>query len=159
MRVTMAIIAVCGLSIASSGVHAEETYPQIWVNPGFLTYHFDRDLDLREDNWGFGAEVQLKANHALIAGTFINSEYERSRYLGYGWHPLHWDVGGADVSLGVVAAALDGYPRNKNGDWFPVVLPVLAVQGERLGVNLTVIPTIEDHVYGAIALQFKLRVW
>ena len=54
---------------------------------------------------------------------------------------------------------MDGYPRNKDGDWFLVALPLLAVQGDRLGVNLTVIPTIEDRVYGAIALQFRLRVW
>jgi len=159
LRAAMAIVVACGLTISLSGAHAQDTYPNVWLNPGFLTYHFDRDIDLREDNWGFGAEVELKANHALMAGTFINSEDERSRYFGYEWRPLHWDVGGADVSLGVVAAGLDGYPRNKGGDWFAVVLPVLAVQGDRLGFNLTVIPTIEDRVYGAVALQFKLRVW
>jgi len=155
----MAVIATCGLTIGASGANAQDAYPKVWLNPGFLTYHFDRDIDLREDNWGFGAEMELKANHALMAGTFINSEDERSRYFGYEWRPLHWDVAGADVSLGVVAAGLDGYPRNKDGGWFAVVLPVLAVQGDRLGFNVTVIPTIEDHVYGAVALQFKLRVW
>lgn len=159
LRMAMTILAACGVIIAAPGAHAQDAYPNVWLNPGFLTYHYDRDADLREDNWGFGAEVELKANHALIAGTFINSEDERSNYFGYAWRPLHWDVGGTDVSLGVVAAGLDGYPRNKDGDWCPVLLPLLAVQGERLGVNLTVIPTIEDRVYGAIALQFKLRVW
>ena len=159
LRAAMAVIATCGLTIGASGANAQDAYPKVWLNPGFLTYHFDRDIDLREDNWGFGAEMELKANHALMAGTFINSEDERSRYFGYEWRPLHWDVAGADVSLGVVAAGLDGYPRNKDGGWFAVVLPVLAVQGDRLGFNVTVIPTIEDHVYGAVALQFKLRVW
>ncbi len=123
LRMAMAIVAACSVIIAAPGAHAQDAYPNVWLNPGFLTYHFDRDADLREDNWGFGAEVELKANHALIAGTFINSEDERSNYFGYAWRPLHWDVGGTDVSLGVVAAGLDGYPRNEDGDWFPVLLP------------------------------------
>jgi hypothetical protein len=59
----------------------------------------------------------------------------------------------------LVAAALDGYPRNKDGGWFVVALPLLAVQGKRLGFNLTIIPTIENKVYGAVALQVRLRVW
>ena len=138
---------------------AEDTYPNVWLNPGFLTYHFDRDADLREDNLGIGAEIEFNTDHVLMGGTFMNSEDERSRYIGYQWRPLHFDVAGADLHLGLVAAALDGYPRNKDGDWFVVALPLLALQGDRLGINLTVIPTIENRVYGSIALQFRLRVW
>jgi hypothetical protein len=155
----MAIIAACGLMFSASNAYAQDEYPNVWLNPGFLTYHFDRDVDLREDNLGIGAEIEFNTDHVLMGGTFMNSEDERSRYFGYQWRPLHWAVGSANVHVGLVAAALDGYPRNKDGDWFLVALPLLAVQGDRLGVNLTVIPTIENRVYGAIALQFRLRVW
>jgi len=38
-------------------------------------------------------------------------------------------------------------------------LPVLAIEGERFGVNFGIVPTIQDKVYGAVILQLKLRVW
>jgi len=155
----LAIVAVWGSTVAASDGPERDAYPNIWLNPGFLSYHFDRDADLREDNLGLGAEIEFNADHVLMGGAFMNSEDERSHYFGYQWRPLHWVVGGADVHVGLVAAGLDGYPRKNDGDWFFVALPLLAVQGDRLGVNLTVIPTIEDQVYGSIALQFRLRVW
>jgi len=159
VRTVLAGIVVAGLAVVAPRAVAQEPHPHVWLNPGFLTYHFDRDKDLREDNLGFGAEVELSTKHVLMAGTFMNSEDERSRYLGYEWRPLQWKIGGADVHAGLVAAALDGYPRNKDGGWFVVALPLLAVQGKRLGFNLTIIPTIENKVYGAVALQVRLRVW
>jgi hypothetical protein len=155
----IAWFAMCCLSLVSSAAFSEDEYPKVWLNPGFFSYHFDRDKDLREDNWGFGAEVELRTDHVLMAGTFINSEEARSRYIGYQWRPLHWKPKALDVYLGATVAAIDGYPRVGEGDWFLAALPLLAVQGRRLGVNFTIIPTIENRLEGAIALQLKLRVW
>jgi hypothetical protein len=33
------------------------------------------------------------------------------------------------------------------------------VEGKRVGVNFSVVPTIKDKVDGAVVLQIKLRVW
>ena len=125
----------------------------------FLFYHFDQDADLRENNVGFGAEVELRRNHLLTAGTFLNSDDDRSRYAGYEWRPLHWQPAKLDLSAGLIVAALDGYPRVRNGGWFVAVLPVVSVQWKRIGFNLTAVPTIKDRFYGAVAIQFKLRIW
>ncbi|HWQ37813.1 MAG TPA: hypothetical protein VNM24_04250 [Burkholderiales bacterium] len=137
-----------------------ESYPRIWLNPGFFSLHFDRTRDLREDNIGLGAEIVLHRNHALIGGTFINSERERTRYAAYQWRPLHWKAGDTTrVVAGVVIAALDGYPRVRDGDWFVAPLPLLAIESRRIGFNFSVVPTINDRVDGAVIAQIKVRVW
>ena len=132
---------------------------KVWLNPGLYSLHFDRDKDLRDDNLGFGVEAVLAPQHALGAGTFINSNRERSRYVAYAWRPLRWNIGGVDFLGGVIVGAFDGYPRYRDGGWFVAPLPLLAVEGRRLGVNLSVIPTIRDRLNGAIAVQLKLRIW
>ncbi len=133
--------------------------PQVWLNPGTFSIHFDRDKDLREDNTGIGAEVALANDHVLAAGSFINSNRRRSQYGAYYWRPLHWQPGGIKVHAGIAAGAFDGYPNYRNGAWFPAALPMLAIEGDRAGVNVFFVPTIKNRLDGAIALQFKLRVW
>jgi hypothetical protein len=147
------------LAAISSG-HAEDVQPslQVWLNPGFLSLHFDRSKDLRGDNWGVGAEVVFTPHHTVMAGNFINSNDERSNYASYQWRPLHWRPSDIAVSAGIGLGVVDGYPYH-NGGWFAMLFPLLAVEGKRIGANLTVVPTIEDKVHGAIVIQIKLRVW
>jgi hypothetical protein len=144
-----------------SSAYAADTEPlrQVWLNPGFLSWHFDRSQDLREDNWGVGVEVVLAPDHAVMAGNFINSDRERSRYAAYQWRPLHWRPYDIDVSAGIALSVFDGYPRMNNGGWFLGLLPLLAVEGKRVGANFSIVPTIKDRVHGAVVLQIKLRVW
>jgi hypothetical protein len=144
-----------------SSAYAADVQPQrqVWLNPGFYSWHFDRTQDLREDNWGAGAEVVLAADHALMAGSFINSDRERSRYAAYQWRPLHWQPYGINVSAGVMLGIADGYPNYKNGGWFIALLPLLAVEGKRVGANFSIVPTIKDRTHGAVVVQIKLRVW
>jgi hypothetical protein len=145
---------------ALPAAHAASDFkPEVWLNPGFFSYHFEQDLDLREDNWGFGAELKLEPRHVVMAGMFINSENEHSRYAGYQWRPLHWQFGSTEVRAGIAIAALDGYPRVRDGGWYVAPLPILSVEARHLGLNLTAVPTIEDRLHGAIVVQFKLRVW
>jgi hypothetical protein len=152
--------ALLHLAVLSSA-HAEEarTSPQVWINPGFVSWHFDRGKDFREDNWGVGVEVVLVPEHAVMAGTFINSDGEHTRYVAYQWRPLRWRPYGVDVSAGIALGAFDGYPRVNDGGWFAAPLPLLAVEGRYFGVNFTVVPTIQDKVHGAFVIQIKLRVW
>ena len=136
-----------------------EFSPRVWISPGIYSYHFDRSKDLRDDNWGLGVEVTLAPDHAVIAGNYINSNWERTHYAAYGWRPLHWQVAGLELSAGVALGAFDGYPNYRDGGWFVAALPLLAVEGRYFGVNLTVIPTIQNRLDGALSVQFKLRVW
>ena len=99
------------------------------------------------------------ADHALIGGSYINSNRARTHYGAYEWRPLHWQVAGLDVGAGVALGAFDGYPNYRNGGWFVAPLPLLSVEGRYVGVNLSVIPTIRNRLDGALAVQIKLRVW
>ena len=38
-------------------------------------------------------------------------------------------------------------------------LPLLALEGERFGMNLTVMPNIPNRISGAVVVQFKFRLW
>lgn len=138
---------------------ATETSPQVWLNAGSYSHHFDREKNFRENNTGFGAEIWLKENHGLMGGTFINSDGVRSHYAAYQWRPLHWQPAGIHIAAGITLGAFDGYPRYREGGWFPAALPVLSVEYKMVGVNLLFVPTIPDRLDGALAIQFKLRVW
>ena len=137
----------------------ERNFPHVWLNPGSYSFHFDRNKDLREDNTGLGAELTLAENHVLAAGSFINSNRRRSHYGAYYWRPLHWRPAGINVHAGIAVGAFDGYPNYRNGAWFPTALPMLAIEGGRVGANIFLVPTIKNRLDGAIAVQFKLRVW
>ncbi|MEO8144805.1 MAG: hypothetical protein ABI654_11385 [Betaproteobacteria bacterium] len=138
---------------------AENFQPQVWINPGVYSYHFDRSKGYRENNTGLGAELLLGKDHLLAAASIINSDRQRSRLAAYQWRPLHWQVSGVNVSAGVAVAVMDGYPRYRNGGWFVAPLPMLAVEGEGIGLNVIFVPSIPNRVSGAIAFQAKLRVW
>ncbi len=134
-------------------------YPQVWINPGIYSEHFDRSKDLRNDNIGFGVELLLSNDHAVAAGSFINSNRQRTHFGAYEWRPLHWQLAGLNVSPGIAIGAFEGYPRYHDGGWFLAPLPVVSIEGTRFGVNLSLIPTIPDRLDGALAIQVKLRVW
>ena len=159
LRSGLLIALVASLAFPDADAADREFSPQVWINPGIYSQHFDRNKNLRDNNVGFGAEVVFKPDHALMAGSFINSDRARTRYGAYAWRPLHWKLGGTDVSAGVLVGAFDGYPRYRDGAWFVAPMPVVAIEGDRLGINLSVIPTLKNRVNGAIALQIKLRVW
>jgi hypothetical protein len=144
---------------AMAGEPREGDMPRVWLNPGSFSYHFDRNKNLREDNTGFGAEVSLSEDHSLAAGSFINSNRRRSQYGAYFWQPLHWRTAGINVHAGAAVGAFDGYPNYRSGAWFPAALPMISVEGDRIGANIFVVPTIKNRLDGAISVQFKLRVW
>jgi hypothetical protein len=152
------VLGFCiGLSSASAA--DPEFSRQVWINPGIYSYHFDRSADFRDNNVGFGAEVVLEPDHALMAGSFINSQSERTHYGAYQWRPLHWQPGGVNVSAGIILGAFDGYPSYRNGSWFVAPMPLLAIEGNRVGVNLSIIPKVHEGMGAAMAFQIKLRIW
>src|SRR5665647_1982242 len=67
----------------------QESWPQVWLNPGIYSQHFDSGKGLRNNNIGFGAEVMLSNDHVLMAGSFINSNRARTHFATYEWRPLH----------------------------------------------------------------------
>jgi hypothetical protein len=127
----------------------------LWISPGFWSHHFDRSAGYREDNVGLGAEVDISSDWFAQAGSYINSDRARTRYFGGAWEPLErWGI-----RVGLYGGAFDGYPAMHSGGWFVAAFPVISYRTDRLGVNLTVIPSYQNRLHGAIVAQALLRVW
>lgn len=128
---------------------------QLWLNPGLYSYHFDRNRDFNSFNYGFGAEYKFSSVASITFGSYRNSYYHPSLYVGAYWQPIA--IG--PVQVGVVAGGFNGYANTNNGGWFPAVLPAFTMEGDLVGLNLIVIPTIPNHVSGSLSLQLKVKVF
>lgn len=128
---------------------------ELWVNPGFYAYHFQRDRHLNNRASGLGAEYRFSRSGAIAVGVYHNSNWSFSHYLGYFWRPLA--IGPA--RFGLIAGAVNGYPGTRKGGWFPAVLPTVSVEYRRVGLNMFYIPSYKDSVNGSITLQIKLRIF
>lgn len=128
---------------------------ELWINPGFYAYHFQRDKNLNDNATGFGIEYRFSEKSAFTAGIYHNSNWRTSHYLGYYWQP--WVLG--PVHLGAVIGAIDGYPYMWNGNWFPAVLPAASVEYGRIGLNIYLIPTYKNRIAGSVSFQLKLKVF
>lgn len=159
LRGARVLFAFVCAAAAQAAAAQEGPWPQVWLNPGIYSQHFDSSKGLRNNNIGFGIEARLAQNHVVMAGSYINSNRARTHFAGYEWRPLHWRVSGVDVGAGVVLGAWDGYPNYRNGAWFVAPLPMLSIEGRRLGANVALIPTVANRFDGALAVQLKLRVW
>ena len=128
---------------------------ELWIDSGFATWHFDRDKDLNGANHGLGFEYRFSGTMAATAGRFYNSDREYSNYAGVIWQP--WAIG--PVRLGAAIAAFDGYPHMRDGGWFPAAIPTLTYDYKRVGVNVGIIPSYKDRLYGGISVQLKIKLF
>lgn len=127
---------------------------ELWLTTGFVSYHFQTDQHLRNDNAGAGLEYRYSSNSAIAAGRFNNSDWQTTRYAALFYQPVKW----RKASLGGVIGLFDGYPRMNNGGWFIAVIPAISIEYQRLGANLAVIPTFHNKLHGALSLQFKFKL-
>jgi hypothetical protein len=151
-----ALAAFCWVS-PSRADDSGQFKTEVWLNGGVLSYHFRRDQDYREENWGFGAEALLARRHAVLAGTYLNSENSRSHYFGYEYRPFVRERNDVRVSAGIAFAVVDGYPSTRDGNWFPAAIPRLNVEGKRIGASVLLLPNFKQGP--AIAFELKLKVW
>ncbi|RYF04480.1 MAG: hypothetical protein EOO78_04210 [Oxalobacteraceae bacterium] len=159
-------LALAGLACAAAAAHAQATAPlftwidatpksELWIDSGFATAHFDRDKDLNGNNYGLGAEYRFSGTMGATAGRFYNSDRQWSNYAGVIWQP--WAIG--PVRVGAALAAFDGYPHMRDGGWFPAAIPTLTYDYKRVGVNVGIIPSYKDRLYGGISVQLKIRLF
>lgn len=126
---------------------------KVWLNPGFYSYHFDRNKGLEDFNPGLGFEYPVNETVSVTAGAFRNSDRVQSRYVGVYVMPFEFH----GVKFGAVVGGFDGYPNYRNGNWFPALIPTAAIEGRRWGLNIAIIPSYKDRLYGALTLQLKYR--
>ena len=140
---------------ARDGAPGDGRLNQVWLATGFVTHHFQSDLDLNGRNPGVGVEYRFSDTTALTAGRFFNSDRRHSRYAGAYYQP--WTLRG--VKLGAVVAGFDGYPKMRGGGWFLAVIPAATFEYKRVGVNIAVVPTYKDRLHGGISMQLKFKLW
>ncbi|MEM8513822.1 hypothetical protein RCH14_003158 [Massilia sp. MP_M2] len=128
---------------------------ELWIDTGFYTAHFDGDKDLNNNNKGLALEYRFSGTLAATGGRFYNSDRAWSNYAGVIWQP--YAVG--PVRVGLALAAFDGYPKTRDGGWFPGVIPTLTYEYERVGVNVGILPNYKDRLYGGISFQLKFKLF
>lgn len=143
-------LGLLGLSLS---VHADLQADRLWVNAGFYSAHFDTDKGLRNANPGIGFEYRWDDTWSATAGRFRNSNDAHSSYVGAYYQPWTW----ADMKLGVVAGAFNGYPNANNGGWFPALIPTASLERGHWGLNVALVPPLKDRLYGAVSFQLKYR--
>jgi hypothetical protein len=151
------------LMLASLSAHADNPFElidnqpvsELWLNPGFYSYHYQRDKGLNDSNPGFGAEYRFSTVASVTAGRFYNSDRAYSDYLGVYYQP----VALGPVRIGAAFGGFNGYPKMRDGGWFLAAVPVLSFDYQRVGVNLSIVPSYKDRLYGAISIQLKLKAF
>jgi hypothetical protein len=126
----------------------------VWVNPGFYSYHFDKSKDLNNNNHGFGVEASITDTYSLTAGVFENSDRQTSHYLGA--YVMPFKVGA--LKAGAAVGAFNGYPKMRDGGWFPAIVPAIAIEGRRVGLNISYTPKIGDKLNSALSFQVKFNL-
>ena len=163
MRALCKPLAVLALLSSASIAHADDWFTKVdaaprsefWVDTGFATAHFDDDKGLNGRNTGYGAEYRFSGTMAATAGHFYNSDRAHSSYAGVIWQP--YAIG--PLRVGGTIAGFNGYPRVRDGKWFPALIPTLTYEYKRVGINIGIIPTIGDRLYGGVSVQLKLKLF
>jgi hypothetical protein len=162
MQLKLKFLAFIGLASISFTAGAEtfsiiESKPmsELWLNPGFYSYHFQREKGLNNNNIGVGGDYRFSTVSAVTLGLFYNSDRKTSHYAGWYWQP----VGVGPVRFGAVIGAMDGYPKMVDGGWFFAAIPTASIEYKNVGANLMFVPSYQDRLYGALSLQLKLKVF
>jgi len=129
-------------------------WADVWINPGFYSYHLQRDQDLNSANTGLGVEASLTSDYSFTAGFFKNSVRDTSHYVGV--YAMPFSFGG--FKAGAALGAFDGYPLMNKGGWFPAIVPTMELEGRQFGLNISFIPTIGDRLHGAVTFQVKYKL-
>ena len=156
VAILLALSSLQALAESPEGFSLIESVPrnQTWLNAGFYSYHFQRDKGLNDSNPGLGIEQRFSTVISLTAGRFYNSDRRHSNYAGVYYQP----VALGPVHLGAVVGGFNGYPKMRHGGWFLAAIPVASVDYKSFGLNVAFVPSYRDRLYGAIALQLKLKV-
>jgi hypothetical protein len=168
LALTLAALAACAVVRAQEQAQAQSAqdtrlFTQVealpasgfWLDSGFATWHFNQNQNLNGGNRGLGAEYRFSTTMAAAAGRFVNSDRAYSDYAGVIWQP--YAIG--PVAVGAAIAAFNGYPKMRAGGWFPAAIPTLSWAGRRVGLNVGIIPSYKDRLYGGISVQLKLKLF
>lgn len=118
----------------------------LWVTSGLRSWHTHEDYwHYRQNNDGIGLSYEIPHEINIVAGTYMNSDNNRTNYLGAIYKPL--DFFGAH--LGILGGFFSGYTSAK----FPAaVIPMASYEYKSVGINLFWVPS------KVTALQLKVKL-
>jgi hypothetical protein len=153
----LTLTSAISLAEGMPGFSANDSTPisELWLNPGFYTYHSQSSTRFNSNNLGWGGEYRYSTHSSIVLGEFHNSDWGTSNYAGWYWRPFR--IG--PISFGAEIGAIDGYPKMQNGNWFPIVVPVASFENKYLGANFVFVPSYKDQLHGGVSLQFKVKVY
>lgn len=147
-KILLLLLAVAALAVPLSSI-ADETgiTPErdTWLVVTVGSRHHKRGYN--EHNWGLGLEHGVSEYWRLVVGTYKNSFYRDTIYLGAMYTPFSFAAAGGTVRLGGAVLYASGYEPQ------PVVLPfpMIAYEQKHWGLNVgPILPTV-------VGFQLKLR--
>lgn len=127
------------------------------------TYHFNRDLDRNERNWGLGLEYEYNGKEDWVRfsviNAFVDSMDNMSYMVGYGLkrrfflgekRRWYFDAGG--VAFVMTRKEYHGHRP------FPGVLPAITFGGPNFAANLVYIPGFEPITEQSLFLQLRINL-
>jgi hypothetical protein len=141
-------------SVPSVWSQDKPTTHDLWINPGFVSYHFPKHgLGFNNLNTGLGAEWRQSSEVSWSGGFFHNSDWARSYYAGAYWTPFQW----AGWRWGAFVGLINGYPKMLDGGTFPFLTPVATREWDQWGVGMSLLPDYENRLHGAFTVQVKYK--
>jgi len=119
--------------------------------------HNQRSQNTNNGNWGVGGDYRFNTVASATIGRFYNSNRKYSNYAGIYYQPIAIAI--EPIKFRVVLGGFNGYPQTNSGGWFAAAVPAFTWEGDRVGDNIFITPTIGDRVNRAISLQLKLKVF
>jgi hypothetical protein len=147
-------LCLASLGAMSAGAQTPSEAGDVWLNPGFVSYHFPKHAkSFNHANTGLGVEWRQSPSVSWSAGFFHNSDWARSHYGGAYWTP--WQAVG--WRWGAFVGVIDGYPQMLNGGAFPFLTPVATREWQQWGVGVSLLPDYENRLHGALTVQVKYK--
>lgn len=125
---SLLVLLVLAAPLANAG--------EFWGVVNLASKHVGADKQLNESNPGLGIEYAQSEDVTYMVGQYRNSHNRRSRYAFGAYTPIQYK----DFSIGVAAGAATGYTRGHDTKTLPVVAGLVRWRGERVGVNVMIIP-------------------
>lgn len=126
---------------------------ETWLDLNLTSIHTKHEQHLNQENYGAGVEYHQSADVLYMAGAYRNSYDKNSVYALAGWTPIEFNK----VKIGAVAGAITGYDACNNGGIAPIAAGLIRIEGNRIGVNIVLIPPASRHDPAAIGLQVKYK--
>ena|SRR5437867_12683042 len=137
------------LALVPSLANAADT----WGSLNLTSLHSRTENAMNQRNYGLGIEYHASSDVLYLAGAYRNSYEKTSVYALAGWAPVEVGI----ARIGVLGGLVNGYPKRNNAGVTPAVAGIVLIEGERVGMNLILIPPPLKKSPFTLGLQVKFK--